>query len=278
MSAENNGELVVVHEKAVMQWSESEVQLIHDTIAKDTTPEEFKLFLYQAKRTGLDPLAKQIYVVKRWNSQLGRKEATIQVGIDGYRTVAERSGGFAGVDAPIFEWKDDNKAIPYSATVSVYRIIQGQRVSFTATVWYDEYVQTTKGGEPTSFWRRMPRNQLAKCAEAAALRKAFPHDLSGIYTTEEMQQADNETGQAEPATQPKPKPTIEDASDEELDKAIEKIQNKAMKLGVFEAVAHMLNAYNKVIGKPLDDMGRDEKITWYKEVKHRIEEKKKEAA
>lgn len=170
-------------------WTDDQAKLIKDTICRGATDDELKLFLYTCKRCGLDPLAKQIYAVKRWDSALRREVMTIQTGIDGYRVVAERSGGYAGVDEPKFTFDDKNNL--ESASVTVYRIVSGQRVGFNGTAFWDEYVQTTKEGTPTRFWQKMPRSQLAKCAEALALRRAFPNDLSGIYTKEEMDQADN---------------------------------------------------------------------------------------
>lgn len=172
-----------------LDFSDGEIQLIKDTIAKGCDDDELKLFLYQCKRTGLDPFSRQIYVVKRWDNNLKKKVATIQTGIDGYRVIAERSKTYAGCDAPEFTLKFDGNL--ESATVTVYRLIGSQRVGFSHTAYWDEYVQTTKEGDPTRFWAKMPRNQLVKCAEAGALRKAFPQDLSGIYTADEMAQAEN---------------------------------------------------------------------------------------
>jgi phage recombination protein Bet len=185
MTTENN---LIVQSK--IDWTPEQVQLIKDTICRESTNDEFKLFLYTARRTGLDPLSRQIHAVKRWDSNLQKNVMSIQTGIDGYRVIAERSGQYAGVDEPKFGYNKDN--VLESATVTVYRIIQGQRVGFTATAFFEEYVQLKKDGKPNSFWSRMPRGQLSKCAESLALRKAFPNDLSGIYTHEEMQQADRE--------------------------------------------------------------------------------------
>lgn len=182
--------------------TEEQVALIKDTIAKGASDDELRLFLYTAKRTGLDPLMRQIHFVKRkaknpdgtWRDQM-----TIQTGIDGYRAIAVRTGHLAGIDDAVF---DTEKAIhPEKATVTVYRMVGGQRCPFAATARWDEYVQMKDeyiGGQKTGnkttsgLWAKMPYLMLAKCAEALALRKAFPNDLSGIYTTEEMAQADND--------------------------------------------------------------------------------------
>lgn len=163
---------------------QEQIDLIRQTVAKGATDLELKLFLYQCQRTGLDPLSKQIHFIKRWNEKLNREEGTIQTGIDGYRSIADRTGQYAGSDDAVFRGPEDE---PVAATVTVWRIVQGQRVSFTATAWWKEYFPTKE--KQQFFWKKMPHGQLAKCAEALALRKAFPQQLSGVYTHEEMQQA-----------------------------------------------------------------------------------------
>jgi len=182
-----------------VSFTESQIALIKRTIARDATDDELKLFLAQCQRTGLDPFDRQIYFSKRrqWNSKLndyeevGRAETTI----DGFRVVADRTGEMDGQDVEWCgadgQWLDvwlDDELPPVAARVRVYR--RGCAHFFPAVAKYREYVQTTKDGKPNQMWRKMPANQIAKCAEALALRKAFPKQLSGIYTADEMAQAD----------------------------------------------------------------------------------------
>lgn len=123
-----------------------------------------------------------------------------QTGIDGFRLVAARTGLHAGTDEAVFEERDGN---PVKATVTVWKIVAGTRVPFTATARWIEYVQTKKDGSATHMWNKMKFTMLGKCAEALALRKAFPADLSGIYAHEEMAQADNSAPmQTIPVTKP----------------------------------------------------------------------------
>ena len=174
-----------------IEFDSSKLDLIKRTVAKGATQDEFELFLHACKRTGLDPLMKQIHAIKRWSAAEGRETMAIQTGIDGYRLVAERTGKYAGSDEPVFEMKED---VPYpsKATVTVWKIVEGQRYPFTASAHWEEYVQKKKDGTITSFWQRMPKGQLGKCAESLALRKAFPAELSGVYTHDEMMQADEQ--------------------------------------------------------------------------------------
>lgn len=196
--------------------SAEQIELIKATVCKGATTDELKLFLYTANRTGLDPLTKQIHAVKRWDSKLGREVMSIQTGIDGYRAIAERTGTLAGIDDAVFEQGMDGK--PAKATVTVYRMVGGTRVPFTASARWSEYKQEYKDKSGTyvlaPMWKKMPYLMLAKCAEALALRKAFPNDLSGVYTNEEMSQADNDN---EPQREPvryEVKRTVPAADDE----------------------------------------------------------------
>lgn len=160
------------------EW-ESKIDLIRRTVAAGASADELELFFHQARRAGLDPLAKQIYFVKR------QGKGVIQVGIDGLRLIADRTGQYAGSDDADFSVAND-RGYPSAAKVVVYKMVAGQRCPFSATARWDEYYP----GDSQGFqWKRMPHAMLSKCAEALALRKAFPADMSGLYVHEEMEQA-----------------------------------------------------------------------------------------
>ncbi len=158
-----------------------QLDLVRKTVANGATDAELKLFLFDCARRGVHPLDKLLHFTKR-----GGKYTPV-TSIDFMRSQAAMSGEMAGSDDAVFV---EGEAHPLAASVTVYRMTQGQRFSYSATARWSEYCP-----DNAPMWRRMPFTMLGKCAEALALRKAFPQQLAGLYTSDEMGQADNGTPQ-----------------------------------------------------------------------------------
>lgn len=185
-------------ENAVIQFhklDEDKIVLLKKTICKDATDNELELFIHACNRTGLDPFMKQIYAIKRGG------QMTIQTGIDGLRLIAERTGCYAPGRESTFTF--ENGQLISATSYVKKRISDGSWHEVAATAFFEEF------NAGNNMWKKFPRVMTAKCAESMALRKAFPADMSGLYSEEEMEQADKPTATTPtidvPAVEEKPK-------------------------------------------------------------------------
>ena len=182
-----------------------QIDLIKSTIAKGVTDDELKLFMMAAARLQLDPFAKQIYAVKRWDKDAGRLVMAIQVGIDGMRSAADRTGNYAPGDDLVHAYNARGDGLIRS-TASVLKWVHGTWINVRRTAHWDEYVQLKKDGGPMSMWADKPHVMLGKCAEAQALRAAFPM-LGGAYIPEEMQRGQDDAPADQQRKSPMPPKT-----------------------------------------------------------------------
>ena len=165
-------------EPNILNLSQDKIDLIKQTVCKGASDQELQLFFHVCQSTGLDPMLKQIYSIPRG------EQRTIQVSIDGLRLVAERTKRYSPGKESTYVYKEDGSL--FSATSYIKKQTQdGTWHEVAATAMLCEY---NPGNN--AFWKKMAHVMLAKCAEALALRKAFPAEMSGIYVQEEMAQAD----------------------------------------------------------------------------------------
>jgi phage recombination protein Bet len=175
-------------------WTDKQRAALAVLGIKDATNADLAVFMHYCQKTGLDPFSRQIYMIMRREKQGDQWVAkqTIQVGIDGFRVIRDRIAARTGATIEYEDtiWYDDgggehavwlSDAAPAACRVTVLK--NGRR--FPAVVRTASYM-ATKDGKPVSQWRTQADHMIEKCAEAFALRRAFPHDLGGVYLEDEM--------------------------------------------------------------------------------------------
>lgn len=176
-------------------FTPNQVAALRQMGVQNASQGDLAVFFHQVQRTGLDPFARQIYMIGRNQKTPAGWETkyTIQTGIDGFRLIARRAAerSHEAFGEPETLWCGEDgvwrevwlgSKPPKGAKV----VVQRGGGSFTGVATLSEYAGRKKDGSLTSMWASKPALMLAKCAEALALRKAFPQDLSGLYTEDEM--------------------------------------------------------------------------------------------
>lgn len=201
---------------AMILASDREVQLVRATVAQDLAPAELDLFIHMCRQWRLDPLRRQIYAhvytrnKKDGDEWVKTRNVVYVTGIDGYRTIADRTGSYrpGQRSVEISEAVRNPKSNPQgivSATAAVWKFAHGEWHEFSETVYWDEFAPIKERWEenqngtrqPTGEftldtsgnWGRMGRVMLQKCAEAQALRRGWPDEYGNLYISEEMDQA-----------------------------------------------------------------------------------------
>jgi phage recombination protein Bet len=194
-------------------YTGAQLALVRRTVAKDCNDDEFNLFVEAARRIGLDPFRKQIYALVHNKNKPDKRQLTIITGIDGFRSVAARNGDYRpDSDEPYIEY-DDARKDPATNPLGIVKAVvkcwkrddrSGEWYAVAGTAYWDEFAPVEEewgsdgegGRRPTGRkklrgnWPNMARVMIAKCAEAQALRKGWPEDLSGVYAPEEMSRAE----------------------------------------------------------------------------------------
>jgi phage recombination protein Bet len=207
-------------------YTGAQLDLVKRTVAADCSPDEFNLFVEVCKRVGLDPFRRQIYAVVYSKDNADKRKMSIITGIDGFRAVAARGGQYRpDEDEPAITYLDDLKDSVINplgiekAVVTCWKYgPDHQWHPLKGVAYWDEFaplkekIDYVPTGEkyadgnpkkekratgiftldPTSKWKTMARVMIAKCAEAQAIRKGWPEDLSGVYAPEEMAKAEVE--------------------------------------------------------------------------------------
>jgi phage recombination protein Bet len=186
-------------------WDAAQAAALAQLGLKDASDGDRAVFLHVCQRTGLDPFARQIYMIARNEKIPGTRDQwrvkwTIQTGIDGHRVNrarAEREHGVRGtLGRAIFYDHDGNEhkvwvqPRPPAACEITYTVRDrdGNETPYTSVLRFGEYCQTGSDGNAIAQWKTKPAHMLEKCTEADVYRKAFPQDFSGIYLDDAMPQ------------------------------------------------------------------------------------------
>ena len=182
--------LIKAADLAPKEFNDEQLGLIKNIICKGASDDEIAVFLQICKHTKLDPIAKQIYLIPRYDSKAGKNVYTPQVSIDGARLIADRTGCYAPGRKTEFEFKPDGSLLAATAYVKK-KTSDGTWHEIEATAYFDEYVQTyedKRTGEKKvmGLWGSKPMTMLAKVAESICLRRGFPSEMSGVYVEGEL--------------------------------------------------------------------------------------------
>lgn len=188
---------IIVKDDGSLDITPSGMSALRNSIFPGANDESIIMAVEYCVARKLDVFKKPCHIVpiNTKNSKTGKYEwrDVIMPGIYELRTTAFRTGEMAGMDEPIFGDEKEIHGItaPEYCKVTVYRLINGERYPFTHVEYFQEAAATKNNGELNSMWTKRPRGQLAKCAEAGALRKAFPDEMGGIMTSDEVSEMDN---------------------------------------------------------------------------------------
>lgn len=187
--------LTKIESSALSTMSEGELlEVLQNSLYPGANPNSIRLVLGYCKASGLDPMQKPVHIVPMWDSKAKQMRDVVMPGVGLYRTQAARTGEHVGTDEPVFgpmvEMRVGDFVLqhPEWCKVTVYRMVGGVKCAYTATeFWIENYATAGKDTTaPNTMWKKRTRGQIAKCAEAQALRKGFP-EVGNQPTAEEME-------------------------------------------------------------------------------------------
>lgn len=193
-----------------LQMDEQELmEVLQSSLYPGASMASIKMVLGYCKASGLDPMRKPVHIVPMWDRKAKQMRDVTMPGIGLYRTDAARTGEHVGTDEPVFgpmvdyELGGTKVTVPEWCKVTVYRLKNGQKCAYTATeFWIENYATASKDSDaPNAMWKKRGRGQLAKCAEAQALRKAFP-EVGSQPTADEMEGKTLDMGTVEVVSPP----------------------------------------------------------------------------
>lgn len=186
-------------------YTDKQLDLMRRTVAKDTNPAEFDQFVHICRAVRLDPLRRQIYAFVFHANKPDKRQMTVVTSIGGYRAIADRTGNYRPgrtevvIDPALVDAATNPRGISH-AIATVYKHAHGDWHEVTETAYWDEFAplkEIWEDDRPTGRfvldpkkdgWKRMPRVMIEKCAEAKALRRAWPDDFAGLAVEEEIDQ------------------------------------------------------------------------------------------
>lgn len=279
---QNNGTLALTGDQT--EWSPVQQAALEHIGIADAPAADQQVFMHVCQRTGLDPFNREIYMIKR--KEQGKDKWTIQTGIDGFRNRAEEHPQYAGTLDPEWcgpdgVWHDAwvSKHPPVAARVKVLRHDRANPISLA--VRFEEFAARFSDGNLQGQWRTKPAHMIAKVAEAASLRKAFPKTFAGLYTDDEMAHQDNPrstrgmivehrgqavtaaelTGQAPPPARPAEQPAAEPEPDDQPSADTEQADPKQIRklfalIRQADGIEDRKDWASGVLGKDVDSFGK----------------------
>lgn len=199
-------------------------RVLKETVWPDAEDRTVLLAADYCRARNLDPFKKPVHIVPVYSKKQKKMVDTIWPGISEYRVTANRTGNYAGRDETVFgpSVTEDLGGVtityPEWAQVTVYRIVHGVRCAFVGpkVIWKETYSKAGRDtAKPNAMWTQRPVGQIDKCAEAASLRAAFPEEIGGTNTAEEMAGKEVEAVDGEWSELAEPEPDAPEVPEEE---------------------------------------------------------------